>query len=224
MQSIPKEALDFLKKLKQNNDRDWFDERKPAFKSLEKEMKAFYAEVENLLNQHDKITKTKAFRIYRDIRFSKDKTPYKTHFAASFTRKKPELRGGYYLHISPGNNSFLGAGFWKPDKTDLKRVRKEWEIDAGEVRGVLEDKTLKKYWGDMSGETLKTAPRGFDRDQENIDLINHKQWIFHHGFSDKDVLAADFAKTVDARYRAIRPFFDYMSSVLTTDLNGVSTI
>lgn len=224
MQTIPKEALDFLKKLHKNNDREWFDERKPEFKALEKEMKTFYGEVGKLLNQHDIIIKTKAFRIYRDIRFSKDKTPYKTHFAASFMRKKPELRGGYYLHISPGNKSFVAVGFWNPDKKDLKRIRKEMEIDASEVREILSEKKLKKHWGKLQGKTLKTAPRGFDKAHENIDLINHKQWIFNHNFSDKDVLSDGFAKTVDAHYDAIRPFFDYMSSVLTTDLNGVSVI
>src|SRR5699024_7100759 len=106
MQSIPVEALDFLKQLRENNDRDWFNERKSEFKAIEAEMKGFYAEISTLLNRHDAIQHTKAYRIYRDIRFSKDKTPYKKHFAAHFARQKPALRGGYYLHVEPGDRSF----------------------------------------------------------------------------------------------------------------------
>lgn len=224
MKQIPKEALDFLEELKSNNDRDWFDEHKPKFKALEKEMKDFYKEVEILLNTHDKIQKTKAFRIYRDVRFSKDKTPYKSHFAASFTRKKPELRGGYYLHIKPNDQSFIAVGFWNPDKKDLKRIRKELLVDSQEVREIIAQKDLKKHWGELQGNALKTAPRGFDKEHPDIDLINFKQWTFSHTFNDKEVLAPDFAETVSAYYKAIRPFFDYMGNVLTTDLNGVSLL
>lgn len=224
MKTISKEALDFIKALKKNNNRDWFNERKQTFKALEEEVRSFYDEVEILLQQHDDIEKTKAYRIYRDVRFSKDKTPYKSHFAANFQRRKPKFRGGYYLHIAPDNQSRIGAGFWKPNREDLKRGRKEWEIDAEEIYEILNDKTFKRYWGEMQGETLKTAPRGFDREDPNIDLINYKQWIFSHRFTDKEVLADDFAETIDTYFKKIRPFFDYMSAVLTTDLNGVSLL
>ncbi len=224
MKTVPAEALAFLNNLKANNNREWFNERKAHFKSIEQEVKAFYTVVESLLQEHDELQNTKAYRIYRDIRFSKDKTPYKKHFAAHFARRKPELRGGYYLHIQPGNQSFIGGGFWRPVKEDLKRVRKEWELDAKEIREIINNPTFKKHWGKMRGNTLKTAPMGFDRTHPDIDLINHKQWLFQHYFSDEEVLADDFAQTINTHYRAIRPFFDYMSDVLTTDLNGVSLI
>jgi len=222
--AVPKDAFTFLKQLKNNNNREWFTEHKAEFKAIEKEMKDFYYQVETLLNTHDTIQKTKAFRIYRDVRFSKDKTPYKKHFAASFTRKKPELRGGYYLHLSPENESFLAVGFWNPNPDDLKRVRKEWQIDASEIRNILKDKKLKKYWGEMQGEQLKSAPSGFDKNEPNIDLINFKAWTFTHQFTDKEVLSPDFAVKVNEYFQTIRPFFDYMSEVLTTDLNGRSLI
>lgn len=224
MQTISKEALDFLSKLKENNNREWFNEYKPKFKTLEKDIKLFYQELGGLLNQHDDIEKVKAYRIYRDIRFSKDKTPYKSHYAAHFARHKPELRGGYYLHISPGDHSFVGAGFWNPEKDDLKRVRKEWEMDATEIRAILNDKVCEKHWGKMTGNSLKTAPMGFDREHPDIDLINYKQWIFKHQFSDEEVLSADFCKNIDLQFKIIRPFFDYMTEVLTTDMNGVSLL
>ncbi|MBW2962753.1 DUF2461 domain-containing protein [Mesonia sp. JHPTF-M18] len=224
MKSVPQEALAFLLQLQKNNERDWFNEHKAEFKALESEMKDFYKEIEIKLNLHDQIEKTKAFRIYRDIRFSKDKTPYKTNFGASFTRRKPALRGGYYVHIQPENKSFIAVGFWNPHKDDLYRIRKEVELDAEEIKQVIQQKELKKYWGEVEGERLKTSPKGFDKEHPAIDLLNLKQWNFTKKFTDKEVLANDFAATVDNHFKAIRPFFDYMSSVLTTDLNGVSLI
>jgi len=223
MKTVPKEALEFLLQLKENNDREWFDEHKPKFKSLESEMKEFYKEIEFQLNQHDQIEKTKVFRIYRDVRFSKDKTPYKTNFGASFTRKKPELRGGYYVHIQPEGKSFIAVGFWNPAKEDLYRIRKEVEMD-NEVLDILQQKDLVKYWGEIGGERLKTAPKGFNKSHPNIDLLNLKQWVFTKYFTDEEVLKSNFAETVNNHFKAIKPFFNYMSSVLTTDLNGVSLI
>lgn len=224
MQTIPKEALEFLSAIKENNNREWFNERKSEFKDIENQMKAFYGQVELLLNQQDDIQRTKAYRFYRDLRFSKDKTPYKKHFAAIFIRRKPELRGSYYIHIQPGNNSQIGGGFWKPNSADLKRVRKEWELDSTEVREILNNPKFKKHWNEMQGASLKTAPRGFDKAHPDIDLINYKQWIFSHQFSDKEVLSEDFATMVTNYFQELRPFFDYMSEVLTTDMNGVSLI
>ena len=224
MKSVPQEVLAFLRQLEQNNDRDWFNDHKAEFKALESEMKDFYKEIETKLNLHDQIEKTKAFRIYRDVRFSKDKTPYKTNFGASFTRRKPALRGGYYVHIQPENKSFIAVGFWNPNKDDLYRIRKEVEMDAEEIQEILQQKDLKKYWGEVEGERLKTSPKGFDKEHPAIDLLNLKQWTFTKKFTDKEVVAPDFATTIDKHFQAIKPFFDYMSSVLTTDLNGVSLI
>ena len=224
MKSVPQEVLAFLRQLEQNNDRDWFNDHKAEFKALESEMKDFYKEIETKLNLHDQIEKTKAFRIYRDVRFSKDKTPYKTNFGASFTRRKPALRGGYYVHIQPENKSFIAVGFWNPNKDDLYRIRKEVEMDAEEIQEILQQKDLKKYWGEVEGERLKTSPKGFDKEHPAIDLLNLKQWTFTKKFTDKEVVAHDFATTIDKHFQAIKPFFDYMSSVLTTDLNGVSLI
>lgn len=224
MQRISQETLTFLSQLKKHNNREWFNENKPQFKEQESQVKAFASEVTQLLNKHDNIQKTKQFRIYRDVRFSKDKTPYKSHFGIHFERKKPELRGGYYLHIEPGDRSFVDVGFWSPDKTDINRVRKEWELDAGEVKSILNNPVFKRYWGEMHGEQLKSSPAGFDKNHPDITLINYKQWLFQHPFTDREVLDQDFALVVDEYFRQVRPFFDYMSEVLTTDLNGVSLI
>ena len=123
------------------------------------------------LKAHDEVDKVKMFRIYRDVRFSKDKSPYKTHFGGSYHRKKPQLRGGYYLHIQPNNQSFIATGFWEPSKEDLFRIRKEFEMDDKPIRKIISQKDFKSTWGDFVGDELKTAPKGFDKEHPAIDLI-----------------------------------------------------
>ena len=222
--SIPKEALSFFKKLEKNNDRDWFNEHKPEFKAIETKIKSAYNHLGGLMNTHDQIDKVKIFRIYRDVRFSKNKLPYKTHFGGSFGRKKPELRGGYYLHIQPNNESFIATGFWEPNKEDLFRIRKEFEMDDSEMRAILNNKAFKSTWGNFVGNELKTAPKGFDKEHPAIDLIRKKQYIFTKKYTDKEVLNQDFLKEVNNSFIKIRPYFDYMSDVLTTNLNGESLL
>jgi uncharacterized protein (TIGR02453 family) len=221
--TIPKKAFSFFKNLKKNNNREWFTEHKSEFKSIEVEVKSFYnALLENLQKQDD-VDKMKMFRIYRDVRFSKDKTPYKTHFGGSFGRTKPRLRGGYYLHIAPGD-SFIATGFWEPNKEDLFRIRKELEIDATEFRKIINAKKFKSVWGELVGNEVKTSPKGFSKEHTNIDLIRKKQFIFTKKFSDKEVISPSFLNEVTDAFKTIRPYFDYMSEVLTTDLNGVSLL
>lgn len=222
--TISKDVLSFFNRLKKNNNRDWFNEHKKEFKALETDVKGFYNAINNNLNVHDEIDRVKVFRIYRDVRFSKDKTPYKTHFGGSFHRKKPELRGGYYLHIAPNDESFLATGFWEPNKDDLFRIRKEIELDDSELRDIINDKKFKSVWGEFVGDELKTAPKGFDKEHPAIDLLRKKQFIFTKKYTDKEITSNGFLKEVDDSFKAVRPYFDYMSDVLTTDLNGVSLI
>ncbi|MBC7000025.1 DUF2461 domain-containing protein [Cytophaga sp. FL35] len=217
--AITKETLQFLNLLKENNNREWFTENKKEFKTHEKQVKEFFLSVQELLQNHDEIEKMKMFRIYRDVRFSKDKTPYKAHFAGSFSRFGAHLRGGYYIQIKPGA-SFIATGFWAPNKEDLFRIRKEFEQDASEIREILAQPNFKKIWGKLEGETVKTAPKGFDKNHENIDLIKYKQFVFTRKFSDNEVLSTDFINQIDTSFKGIRPYFDYMSDVLTTNLNG----
>src|SRR5574343_337655 len=127
-----KSTLEFLTKLKENNNRDWFVTNKKAFETEQKLAKSFFTSVSEQLGKIDSIERIQIFRIYRDVRFSKDKAPYKNHFSVGFTRTKPMLRGGYYLHIEPGG-SFVGGGFWEPNAADLHRIRKEFEMDDAEI-------------------------------------------------------------------------------------------
>ncbi len=222
--TVDKNVFPFFKKLEKNNNRDWFNENKPEFKAIETNIKAFYNTLLERLNVHDEIDKLKVFRIYRDVRFSKNKLPYKNNLGGSYHRTKPRLRGGYYLQIEPNNKSFIATGFWQPAKEDLLRIRKEFEMDDQEIRDIINEKTFKSIWGEFVGEEVKTAPKGFSKEHPAIDLIKKKQFIFTKPFTDKEVLAPDFIDTVDEAFKAIRPYFDYMSDVLTTDLNGESML
>lgn len=220
---ISKELFQFLKDLKANNTREWFNDHKPIFQTYQNEAKAFYQQVDERLGQTDHIEKHKVFRVYRDVRFSKDKTPYKSRFAGYFIRATNELRGGYYLNIEPGN-SIVGGGFYGPESGDLKRIRKEFEQDDSEIRAILGNKKFKTLFGELQGAELKSAPRGFDPEHPAIDLIRKKQFYVLRKFTDKEVQSSDFINHVIETYLATRPFFDYMSSVLTTNLDGESLV
>lgn len=223
MNSISKSTLDFLKGLKQNNSREWFSANKSTFEAEQKKVKAFYQAVLERLKASDLIENVKIFRIYRDVRFSKDKLPFKSHFGGQITRATNKLRGGYYLHISPGD-SFLAGGFWEPNKEDLVRIRKEFETDATEIRAIVNTPDFKKHFSKLQGEAVKSAPRGFDKNHPNIDLIRLKQFIVTRTFTDEEVLAPNFLNEVIDSFVAMRPYLDYMSDVLTTDLNGISLV
>ena len=217
---ISKNVFNFLEALKNHNNREWFKSNISTFRTIESEVKNFYSHLYDQLNQSDSIDNFKVFRIYRDVRFSKNKTPYKTYFSGSFHRTKPELRGGYYLHLAPNNESFIATGFWNPDKEDLKRLRKEFEIDADEFRAIIAEPRFKANWGPLMGNELKSSPRGFAKQHPNIDLIRKKQFIFKKAYTDKEVLSDQFLQEVIYSFMVIRPYFDYMSSILTTNLNG----
>ena len=217
---ISKNIFNFLEALKNHNNREWFKSNISTFRTVESEVKNFHSHLYDQLNQSDSIDNFKVFRIYRDVRFSKNKTPYKTYFSGSFHRTKPELRGGYYLHLAPNNESFIATGFWNPDKEDLMRLRKEFEIDADEFRAIIAEPRFKANWGPLMGNELKSSPRGFAKQHPNIDLIRKKQFIFKKAYTDKEVLSDQFLQEVIYSFMVIRPYFDYMSSILTTNLNG----
>ena len=186
-------------------------------------MKHFGQQLKEALEATEHIDRVKLFRVYRDVRFSKDKTPYKTHFGISMHREKPRYRGGYYVHLKP-NENFAAVGFWDPNKEDLLRIRKELELDPSEFRELMHESDFKNTWGNLEGEEVKTVPKGFSKEDPNIDLIRKKMFLFRKKYSDKEVLSPNFLEQLTQDFRTVRPFLDYMSSVLTTDLNGVSLL
>ena len=224
MQTINKETLGFLKELRDHNDRDWFTKNKPKYEIAKDNAKAFATELLEELRKHDHIEGLKMYRIYRDVRFSKDKTPYKTNIGCGYTRATEKLRGGLFLNIEPGG-SFVGGGFWSPNSQDLKRIRNEFLYNADPFRKIINSKKFKTYFGTLNGEELKTAPKGFDKEHPNIDLIRKKQFLIGRDFTDKEVhLQRTFLKNAMTHFKAMRPFFDFMSETLTTNENGESII
>lgn len=223
MAQISKENFQFLKNLSKNNNRDWFQDNKPVYQKFHEEMCEFADSLLLKLNEHDVIEtatgKKSLYRIYRDVRFSKDKSPYKTNWAGGFKRASKLRRGGYYFHIEPGN-SFVGGGFWGPNKEDLLRIREEIAVNGQELRDIITHKNFVNTFGTMNGDQLKKAPKGFDPEHPDIDLLRYKQFIFGKHFTDKDVLSKDFADQLNDAFTKMRPFFDFMSDVLTTDANG----
>jgi len=212
-------TLKFLKDLDKNNNREWFLAHKEQYEQSLANLKEFKEEVHRTINKKDLLEDSRLFRIYRDVRFSKDKAPYKNNFGIHFTRATTTRRGGYYLHIEPGK-SFAGGGFWAPEPQDLKRLRDEFAFDDKPVRKITSQKNFVRYFGSLNGEELKTAPSGYARDHPAIDLIRKKQFIIARNFKDKEVLDNKFLKEVTLTFEAMRPFFDYMSEILTTDVNG----
>ncbi len=217
-----KKAFEFLTQIKENNNREWFAVHKASYQAIMEENKAFFTQIYTDLGKHDGLAGMHLFRIYKDVRFAKDKSPYKTNLGVGYSRTKPLLRGGYYIHLEP-NNSFVGGGFWGPNPADLLRMRKEFEMDHTEIEQITHHPTFVKYFGTLEGEdAVKTAPKGFDKNHPAIDLIKKKQFVVRRPFTDKQVLSGRFQQEVLLTFLAMRPFFDYMSDILTTDLNGKS--
>jgi uncharacterized protein (TIGR02453 family) len=224
---IEKSTLNFLKALARNNNREWFNRHKDTYVQSQKNVTDFLDTLIAAMNRHDHLEiqsgKASLYRIYNDVRFSEDKTPYNPRFAGHFSRAKPHFRGGYYFWIKPGA-SRVGCGFTYPNAEDLLRIRQNIDLNHDDWRKLLKLRSIRTTFGSMEGDQVKTAPRGFGKDHPAIDLLRYKQFWFERSFTDEEVLSPGFLQIVNSTYKAIRPFFDYMSEVLTTDLNGVSTI
>ena len=221
---LDKTVFTFLKKLEKNNNRDWFAEHKSDYVKAHEHFKAFAEKLNAGMQKQDHIEKMKLFRIYRDVRFSKNKAPYKNSFSGGFSRATKALRGGYYFHLQPGGNSMVGGGFWQPEASDLQRIREEIASDPAPFRKILSSASFKKHFGQLDGEQLKTAPKGYPKDHPDIDLLRYKSFIVSKYFTDEEVTSPGFADEILKYFKATRPFFDYMSEVLTTDINGASLL
>ena len=223
---ITQHTLQFLKNVRQNNNRDWFEAHKDDYLAAKENVTAFAEAVYAELNQTDVIAKYYVYRIYRDLRFTKDKThPYKEHLDAYLYRAGAERRGGYVFRIAPGldgpnGDSQVGGGFFGPNKEDLLRIRQELAFGSQAIEKITQHPDFVRYFGTLRGEEVKTSPRGFEADQPGIGWIRKKQFYALRSFSDEEVLRADFVEQTVTTFRALRPFFDYMSEVLTTNADG----
>lgn len=212
----------FLNQLSEHNNRAWFQEHKEDYEKAKAEAEGIFQKVYDQIATLDDLDKLKTFRIYRDVRFSKNKSPYKTNFGCNIPRRQPHNRGSFYIHIEPGQN-FVGVGFWMPEKDDLLRIRQAIAYED-ELEQILSDGNLKKHFGELLGDGLKTAPKGFDKEHPRMEWIKKKQFYFSKQYSDEEILSENFAKDMAKKYQFLLPFFKYMTEVLTTDANGESII
>ncbi len=227
MSCITRHTFKFFRALALNNNRIWFEEHRAAYQRSHEEALCFVEKLKGAMAAYDVIeprsSKKSIYRIYRDIRFSHDKTPYKTYWGGYLKRAGAERRGGMAFHIEPGN-SFIAGGFWGPNKEDLLLLRHQIAGDALPLRDVLSDNAFQEFFGALEGKKLKVAPKGFDKAHPDIDLLNHKQFIIKHSYSDKDVLSPNFEEQMAEGFSRMLPFFDVMTEYLTTDLNGESVL
>ncbi len=225
--TIQKDSLDFLTALSQNNNREWFAANKERYLEAQANIATFADALIVEMNKHDLIETTSGkksmFRIYKDVRFAKDKTPYNKHWSGSLKRATKKLRGGYYFRIEPGN-TFIAGGFWGPNPDDMKRIRQDIDANYEEWQALLADKLITETFGKLTGEQLGSAPRGYDKQHPAIHLLRYKQFVLKHPFSDEDVYAPDFLYHVNDVFKKMRPFLNMMSEVLTTDANGISVV
>lgn len=211
-------SLSFLTDLAENNERDWLMENKSRQKEAQEEFKAFVSEMYQGLLRFDpsldgQDSAKSIFRIYRDVRFSKDKRPYKTNFGV-FLKKggKKSPYSGYYFHLEPGK-SFAAGGLYMPPGETLQKVRQEIDYNGEEVLGLLKGK-FKKYFGELQGDKLKRPPRGYSEDNPMIDLLKHKSFLMVHNLTDDDLSGQGFQKRLMDIYAAMTPLNSFLNRAM----------
>ena len=218
MTKINPETLLFLSILKQNNQREWFHEHKANADKARKNFEDFANVLLDNLKSFDKTlqhieVKQCVFRIYRDVRFSPNKEPYKTHFGVYFAKnggKNSDL-AGYYFHLDP-EESFFGGGIYMPLPEYLKTLRKEIYYQIDEFKAILNAPTFAKYYNGIEEiEKLKKAPKDFPKDFPDIELLKNKHFFTSHYFNKQDVLKEDFITYVSNGFKAVKPLVDFIN-------------
>ena len=217
-------TLEYLTDLENHNERPWFEAHKESYLTAQTNMVMFAEALLEVMRTRDKLStpsgKASLMRIHTDQRFHKDRSPYAPRFGGRFARVKPELRGGYFFRIQPGGRSHVTCGFMEPEPDDLRLIRQDIAYDHATWRKILRGKNLRSLFGEMLGAELVTVPRGYAKDHPAADLLRKKQFLLRRTFTDKAVLAPDFQLEVQKTFRAVRPWFDHMTAVLTSDANG----
>lgn len=222
MTTISKETFTFLNDLKKNNNREWFTANKDRFENAKKEFENFIDQLILGIAAFDNsiahfTAKDCVFRIYRDVRFSKDKSPYKTHFGAHITSapKKSEIhsRAGYYVQVAPGD-SFLGGGAYLPQSSWLQAIRQEINYHGDEFQGILNTADFIKHFGKMEGEKLSKMPKGYAIDHPYIELIKHKSFLGMCSCEDNLVTSNRFLDHCIGAFKALYPFDSFLNRAL----------
>ncbi len=213
--------LKFLKDLRKNNDRAWFEKNKSRYLEAKERFEGF---VSSLLNEMVKFDERLAgldpkklpFRIYRDVRFSKDKSPYKVNMGAGFSPNGKLIQEpGYYLHVEPGNKSFIAGGIYMPDVENLSRIRQEIDYNVDALKKIMRGRAFRNtYDGFDDFDKLKTVPKGYAKDHPEIDLLRHKSYIVSHAYSDSELTDRKVVKTMAAHCKLIKPLNDFLRQAL----------
>lgn len=212
-----KTAFDFLKKLARNNNREWFEKHKHEYLQIKSEFEEFTTAIYNELCEKDPALmgqdpRKLVFRIYRDVRFSKDKRPYK-HFLSAGISSQGKGTGvpGYYFQFEPGNKSFACVGLYAPSSESLAKIRQEIDYNGEILEKIMTDKNFRKYYsGFWEGEPLKTAPKGYPKDHRHIEWLRQKHFVIMHALKDEDVSKKNFGKTLVKILEAGKPFSDFL--------------
>ncbi|MCU0357420.1 MAG: DUF2461 domain-containing protein [Cyclobacteriaceae bacterium] len=214
-------VLKFLKDLTKNNNRDWFEKNKARYVEAKNAFEVFLEEFHRELVLIDESLaglnpRKQAFRIYRDVRFSKDKRPYKINMGAGFSPGgKMMQEPGYYIHIEPGN-CFVASGLYQPDPENLAKVRQEIDYNADAFLHILKNKSFRKYFDGLDDfDRVKTAPKGYPKDHPQIEVLKNKSFIISHAFTDQQAKERNFYKQVVAACRAAKPFNDFLKEAIS---------
>nr|WP_314839139.1 DUF2461 domain-containing protein [uncultured Flavobacterium sp.] len=222
---LTKESLQFLVDLKTNNNRDWFLDQKKRYEAFKADYKRFVSDLLDTLKPLDPSlelleVKNCTFRINRDIRFSKDKTPYKSHLGIWISSgAKGHNRSGYYIHLEKGS-SFIAGGLYCPEAEDVKKIRKEIAFFHEDLEAILAEKKFKKEFGDLDRnekDLLKNPPRGYDKEHPAIDLLKLKSFESSHKIDYDDASKEDFTATICQKLILLKPLNDFINRALTTE-------
>ncbi|MDR2971539.1 MAG: DUF2461 domain-containing protein [Bacteroidales bacterium] len=225
MTKISPETIHFLTALKRNNNRDWFQIHKVDVDKARKNFIDFTDVLLQKLKSFDKTLqvleiKQCVFRIYRDVRFSPNKEPYKTHFGVYFAKNggKNSHFAGYYFHLDP-EESFFGGGIYMPLPEYLKAIRKEIYYQIDEFKAIIEAPSFRKFYDGIEEiEKLKKAPADFPKDFSDIELLKNKHFFSSHYFNIQDVLKEDFIACVADGFKAVKPLVDFINFTVETNL------
>lgn len=211
-------TLDFLRLLDQNNNKLWFDENRKLYEAAKQDFEQLVWEilqhnVSLIPELEGRKPKDCVFRIYKDVRFSKDKTPYKNNFGAAFGKTDKKVNSaGFYLHLQPNNQSFVGGGIWMPDATLLKQIRQEIDYNFEEFSTLLHKDDFKKTFGGLDkSEQLKKCPKGYSEDNPAIEYLKLKSFTTAAGISDKDMLNADLVERISNYFKTMKDFIDFLN-------------
>jgi uncharacterized protein (TIGR02453 family) len=217
---MKKLVLDFLTQLEENNNREWFQQNKKTYDEAKKEVESFVNSVIPEIAKFDESVryveaKDCMFRIFRDVRFAKDKSPYKLNMGAWISHAGRKSPGpGYYIHIQPGG-SFLAAGVYMPEPDQLKHIRNEIYYNVVEFKSILNDKKLKKYCTGLSDfDKGKIAPRDFPKDFPEIDLLKYRHYTVHYPLRDEMVASDHFQEVTVMVFRSMHPFNMFLHRAL----------